>query len=158
MSHIRQSIDRFEQGIPVLPQMAAGLTKDELNAFPVPGTWSIQQVIQHTLESDLIATHRMKRIIAEENPLLIGYDETLFAQKLPYASMSVQQACDLFRLNREQMIHILRTLPEAAFSRSGVHNQRGKVTLLQLVDDYADHPFHHLKFVKEKRAKLGKPM
>jgi len=28
--------------------------------------------------------------------------------------------------------------------------------LEQLVNDYADHLAHHLKFVREKRAKLGK--
>jgi hypothetical protein len=36
-----------------------------------------------------------------------------------------------------------------------VHTQRGKVTLLQVVEIYANHVDHHLKFVAEKRRNLG---
>ena len=41
-----------------------GLTAQELNSFPVPGTWSVQQVIFHLMDSDLICSDRMKRVIA----------------------------------------------------------------------------------------------
>ena len=30
--------------------------------------------------------------------------------------------------------------------------------LVELVKDYIEHLHHHLRFVREKRAKLGKPM
>jgi hypothetical protein len=36
-----------------------------------------------------------------------------------------------------------------------VHTQRGKVTLLPVVEIYANHVDHHLKFVAEKRRNLG---
>ena len=36
-------------------------------AFPIPGTWSIQQIIMHLMDSDLIASDRMNfaKVIAE---------------------------------------------------------------------------------------------
>ena len=37
-------------------------------AFPVPGKWSVQQLVMHMLDSDLVAGERMKRIIAEPRP------------------------------------------------------------------------------------------
>ena len=56
------------------------------------------------------------------------------------------------------MVSVLRRLPEASASRFGIHSERGKVTLLELLKGYADHLDHHLKFLYEKRRALGKPM
>ena len=98
----------------------------------------------------------MKRIIAEDNPLLIGYDETKFTRSLYYDNEPLEEVLTLFHLNRAQMVRILKQLPESAFTRHGTHNERGTVRLGQLVEDYIGHVDHHLKFVKQKREMLGK--
>lgn len=154
----RTQIDRYEAGARVLAQAIAGLSREQLLAFPVPGTWSIQQIIVHLLESDLAATHRMRRIVAEELPLIIGYDETKFAQVLGYDGMDLKVVTDLFALHRRYTAAWLRTLPDEAFLRECVHNQYGKVGLARMVEMYAWHVDHHMKFVREKRAMLGSPM
>lgn len=155
---IRQNIERYAAGGPIPAQWIKGLTREELLAFPVPGTWSIQQLAHHVLDSDLIASHRMKRILAEDTPLLISYDETAFVTSLNYDKLDVALACDLFRLNRELTAQILRAQTEAAFQRCGVHNQNGKVTVAQMLDTYIHHLDHHARFLREKRARLGKPL
>lgn len=155
---IKQAVDRYAAGAVVPGKWIKGLTRDDLLAVPVAGKWSVQQLVQHVLDSDLIASHRMKRIIAEENPLLIGYDETLFAQKLGYERLDAGLACELFRLNRELTAQILRGLPEDAFQRGGVHNQYGRQTLGELVQMYGGHLDHHAPFMVEKRKRLGKPL
>jgi uncharacterized damage-inducible protein DinB len=155
---IKEKIERYAAGAPVPGQWIKGLTLDELRAHPVPGTWSIHTLAHHVLDSDLIASHRMKRIIAEDTPLLISYDETAFSKSLGYEKMDVQLACELFRLNRELTAQILRQLPEAAFARCGVHNQSGKVSLAQILDTYIQHLTHHETFLREKRTRLGKPL
>ncbi len=108
----REAVDRYAAGAGVPGQWIKGLTKQDLLAVPVAGKWSIQTLVQHVLDSDLIASHRMKRIIAEEMPLLISYDETLFAAKLGYEKLDAALACELFRLNRELTTQVLRGLPE----------------------------------------------
>jgi hypothetical protein len=155
---IKKALDRYTAGAPVLARSIQDLSPADLAAHPVPGTWSILQVVHHVLDSDLIASHRMKRIIAEDNPLLISYDETAFANALGYERMDVRLACDLFRLNRELTAQMLLAQPDEAFNRTGVHNQKGKVSVLEIVSGYADHLDHHLKFLYDKRARLGKPV
>ncbi|MFL5244577.1 MAG: DinB family protein [Gemmataceae bacterium] len=152
----RAVIERFLQGAEQIRAAIKGLGPQDLHAFPIHGTWSINQIVVHLLDSDLIATHRMKRIIAENNPLLIGYDETQFAKSLFYDKEPLEDVLKLFELNRAQMGRILRQLPDAAFERHGTHNERGTVRLGELVEDYAGHVDHHLKFVKQKRELLGK--
>lgn len=152
---IRELIDRYAAGAGTLGEAIAGLSRNELNAFPVPNTWSIQQIVLHLMDSDLIASDRMKRIIAEENPTLIGFDETAFSRRLFYDQLDAAMACDVFRENRLLTAVILRNLPAEAFSRRGTHNERGVVTLADLLETYAGHLEHHLKFVKEKRRLLA---
>jgi uncharacterized damage-inducible protein DinB len=154
----RQSIERYASGAGALAAAVAGLSSQELNAFPVPGTWSIQQIVVHMMDSDLIASDRMKRMIAMENPLLIGYDETAFAKSLFYDKLDLGVACEVFEKNRQLTAEILRRLPEETFERSGVHNERGRITLGEYVVSSAEHLEHHMKFVRQKRELLGKPL
>jgi len=156
----RRLIDEYARGGERVRRAVSGLSREEMLAHPVPGTWSIQEIVVHLLDSDLVAVHRMKRIIAEDVPLLIGYDESRFAasKELLYAEQPVGEAIDLFEMNRRLFVPVLRGLPEAAFERYGVHNARGKVKLGEMVADYVEHVGHHLKFVKEKRALLGRAL
>ncbi len=159
-SQFSSMIEEYERGAAVPSTWARGLSAKELNTPPptgAPGKWTIQQIILHVLDSDLIATHRMKRIIAEENPLLISYDETAFAARLNYEKLDAAQAAELFRLNRLHTAAILRALPESVLDRSGVHNERGKVTLADMLQMYVQHVPHHGKFVEAKRQLMGKP-
>jgi hypothetical protein len=154
----RTLVEKYVAAATVPAAGIRGLTPQELNSFPVPGTWSIQQVIFHLMDSDLICSDRMKRVIATESPQLLAYDETAFAKNLQYESLDPAMACEIFRLNRLMTGAILRKLPDAAFARAGMHTERGRETLEQLVRIYNDHIDHHMKFVKEKRKVLGKPM
>lgn len=152
------AINEYESGATRPARWLLGLSPGEVDAHPVPNTWSIREVVVHVLDSDLAATHRMRRIAAEETPLLIAYDETAFAKNLRYESANLAVVTDLFALNRTFTAEWLRTLPSEAFARVGVHNQRGKVTLGDMVQMYVNHLSHHEKFVVAKRAALGKPM
>jgi hypothetical protein len=155
---VSELIERYAAGGPLLAKVIEGLTPEELNAFPIPGTWSLQQIVLHMTDSDLIASDRMKRVIAEENPTLVGYDETAFSKNLFYEKLDPQLACMIFDANRRQTATLLRLLPPAAFSRTGNHSEHGPMSLDSLVKVYAEHLDHHMKFVREKRAKLGKPL
>jgi hypothetical protein len=154
----RSFIERYATGAMSLAPAIAGLGKNELTAHPVPGTWSIQQIVFHVMESDLIATDRMKRIAAMDNPLLIGFDETAFGERLFHEELDIRLACELFEKNRLLTGDLLRRLPDEAFSRTGVHNERGRISLQELVIGTADHLEHHLKFIRQKRELLGKPV
>jgi hypothetical protein len=154
----RNLIEQYAAGAEVPAKAIVGLEKSDLNAFPVPGTWSIQQIILHLMDSDLIGSDRMKRVAAEDKPTLVGYNETAFAGRLGYEHLSVPDAAEIFRLNRLMTAEILRRLPATAFLRTGLHSEQGEVTLEQLVATYVGHVEHHLKFIREKRSLLGKPM
>jgi hypothetical protein len=110
------------------------------------------------MDSDLIGADRMKRMIAEENPTLIGYNETLFVKNLFYDDQPADEAATILDLNRKLFARVLRKLPPAAFERIGQHNEVGKVVLGTQIKKYNEHLDHHLSFIHKKRAKMGKEM
>ncbi len=151
-------IERYSAGSAVLSRSVAGLAPADIDTFPIPGTWSIRQIVVHTLDSDLIATHRLRRIVAEELPLLLSYDETLFAKTLRYEDVDMALALRLFTDNRAFTTLLLNRLAPEAWSRVGIHSQRGKITVADIVKMYSDHVDHHVGFIIKKRALLGKPL
>ncbi len=147
------TIDHYLARAHLLRPAIQGLTPAQLDAHPVPNTWSIREIVVHLLESDLAATHRMRRIAGEDSPpLIIAYDETALAKHLAYERADLDLVVRLFEALRQFTGDWLRTLPDDAFARWGVHNQRGKVTLAEMIAMYIEHVDHHLKFLAQKRA------
>jgi len=155
-----QAVARYTQQIGRLASWAKNLSKAQLVAPPTGqylGTWTIAQNIIHCLDGDLSATHRMRRIVAEDVPLLIAYDETRLAARLGCDHDDIDQACRLFDENRRFVAAWLNRLTDEDFNRTAVHNQNGKVTLAQVVKTYSDHIDAHEKTVMIKRTMLGAP-
>src|SRR5690606_4324899 len=125
----RSLIDTYAAGGERLREAVRGLSPGQLGAFPVPGTWSIQQIVVHLQDSDAVAVERMKRIAAMDNPLMLGYDENAFVQRLFPEHQPVGETIDLFDLNRRLWAITMRRLPDEAFERTGIHSERGKVSL-----------------------------
>jgi hypothetical protein len=158
----RELVEKYANGGEQLSMAIRGLTREDLLAVPAPdanvGKWSIQQVVIHCMDSDLIATDRTKRMIAEENPQLIGYDENRFVKNLFYEEQPADLAVQIVDLNRKQFANVLRKLPDAALERKGTHNERGPLTVGKYIQSTVEHLEHHLKFIHAKRANMGKEM
>jgi hypothetical protein len=155
-------IEHYAAGGEKLSLAIRGLTPEDLLAVPAAdanvGRWSIQQVVLHCMDSDLVSVDRLKRMIAEDNPTLIGYDENKFAQNLFYHEQSAPQAVQLVDLSRKLFAEVLRRLPRSSFDRKGTHNERGVVTVGNYLKSTVEHLDHHLNFIHKKRAHMGKEM
>src|SRR6266436_4236588 len=116
-------VEQYLAGPGLLRRAVAGMTREQLLARPVPGKWSTLEVVCHLADSDQAWCHRIKRVIAEEKPLLIGYDESRFIASLFYHDREVEDELALIAATRGQMTQILRSLPETAWTREGVHNE-----------------------------------
>ena len=148
-------LDRFAEGGPLLVQATHGLSPEQWRDHPIPGTWSIAELVAHLLDCDLVFADRMKRIIAEDSPTLQAFDEQVWITGLLSNDMPVDEAAALFAANRKWMARILKAQDETAFARTGNHSEKGKQTLAEVLVYATNHLDHHLKFLYAKRAKLG---
>ena len=154
----RQLIEEYVACGPRLRKATARLTTEDLTAKPGPGKWSILELVLHLADSDAISIDRMKRMLTEDNPSLLYADESAYVDRLCAHEQSVENALTLFEVGRRQFGRVLRRLPDEAFARGGTHNRRGPVTVGGMVKDYIEHVDDHLKFLYDKRTRLGKPL
>ncbi len=158
----RELIDQYEAGGEKLSLAIRGLTREDLLCVPDPaanvGKWTIQQVVIHCMDSELVSIDRLKRMIAEDNPTLLGYDENQFVANLFYDEQPAEDAAALVGLARKTFARVLRKLPPDAFERAGTHNDRGRVAVGSYLQSVVEHLDHHVKFIHDKRASMGKEM
>ena len=152
---IESRIDTYVAGGKQLVDAYAGLTRAQLLAAPVPGTWSLQRIAIHLFDIAMVASDRMKRIAAMEHPLLIGYDESAVSRLPGTNELDAHQACNIFAQCRQMTATILRALPDESFARYGIHNEAGKVTLAEMIDSYIEHLDGHLAHAAKKREMVS---
>src|SRR5579859_3543401 len=74
MSVLSDLTTYYVAGVDDLRKSVAGMTGEQLKARPIPGKWSTLEVVCHLADFDPILADRMKRVIAQDNPQLIGAD------------------------------------------------------------------------------------
>jgi hypothetical protein len=71
-------ISRYREGPAVLADAVSGLTERQLNRKPSDGGFSAREVVHHTADSEMTSAIRLRRLVAEDNPQITGYDPDLF--------------------------------------------------------------------------------
>lgn len=155
--NIPAMIDQYRAGPARLRQAVAGMSREQLAARPVAGKWSTLEVVCHIADFEPIYADRMKRVVAEDSPLLLSGDPDSFLARLAYASRDVGEELTLIEMVRGQMARILATLAESEFSRTGRHSTDGALSLAVLLERITNHIPHHVQFIEEKRRALGLP-
>ena len=154
MSDISELLERFRRGAEMVAVSITGAAGSELDWAPEPGKWSIRKIVAHLADSEIVATTRFRHVIAEDNPKLEAYDEKAWAEKLDYERRKTSQALESFRRVRAENYELLKELPAETFDRAGIHAERGRETLKQMVQRNADHAESHAAQLRARRAEF----
>src|ERR1700730_12105093 len=87
-------ISRYREGPAVLAPALARLRERQLDHKPADGGFSAREVVHHTADSEMTSAIRLRRLVAEDNPQITGYDPDLFAERLHSASRPAQPSLD----------------------------------------------------------------
>jgi hypothetical protein len=94
---------------------------------------------------------RLRRLIAEERPVIQGYDQDAFARRLAY-DRPIQASLDAFRAARQATAEILERLTETDWTREGTHSESGRYTVERWLEIYAEHAHNHADQIRRARA------
>jgi uncharacterized damage-inducible protein DinB len=150
----REIVEQYAHGADKLRQAIADMGEEELKAVPIPGKLSTQKVVIHLADAETAFADRIRRVLAQDNPVLMAWDENKFIARLNYDEQSAMEAVQIIDLTRRQLARVLRKKTDADLSRAGEHNERGRQTVLDILKAANSHLDHHLKFIEEKRAVL----
>jgi hypothetical protein len=151
MSKLSETLERFRCGPELVAVVLTGVYGEETNFTPGPGKWSIRQIVAHLADSELAAAQRFRQVIAEDNPTLIAFDQDAWAANLNYGQRQPKQSLESFRRVRADSYELLKELPESVFQRKGTHSQRGPLTLMQLLETFANHAESHARQMQQIR-------
>ncbi len=151
MADLPDLLERFRRGPELVASMITGAAGAVLDFSPAPGRWSIRQILAHLADSEIVCADRLRRVIAEQNPTLIAFDQDAWATHLNYAQRRISESLEAFRRLRAENFDLLKDLPEPVYERTGTHSERGVITLSQLVEGMAGHAEGHARQLQELR-------
>lgn len=149
------SVDAYLAGPAELRAAIAGMDAKQMTARPVPGRWSALEVVCHLADTEANIAHRIKRVLAEEQPVFDRVQPDRMLAALAYHDRDADEELALFDATRRQVARILRASPPEAWERTGLVGDRGARTAAQMLNGAIGHLAHHLPFIAEKRRALG---
>jgi DinB superfamily len=154
MSEIPDLLERLRRGAELVAVSITGAAGSEVDFIPEPGKWSIRQIVAHLADAEIVATMRLRQLIAEEHPKLQAWDENAWATHLDYARRKPSQSLETFRRIRGENYELLKDLAEPTYDRTGLHSERGEITLRQLLHAIAEHAENHATQLRARRAEF----
>ncbi|PUB04350.1 DinB family protein [Paenisporosarcina sp. OV554] len=142
-------IEEYGSGYKMLREAIEGLSEDELRFKPASDKWSIHQILIHMADSEMVSTQRLKKVLSEEEPLLMSIDQDAWANALGYEQLDREQYLLLFQLLRSSMLPILAQLTSEQFERVGNYADAGRFTFKELLEYRVQHVRGHLAQIKQ---------
>lgn len=135
-----------------LREEMAGLSEAQLRFRPGEDQWSLKEIIGHVRDFAEIDHDRLVRMITQERPVLVGYDQEELAREHNYQEADLQTMLEELASVREQTVHVLTELVDANWARTGRHLERGTFSIRQHVEHIVDHEALHLEHVRALKA------
>ena len=116
--------------------------------------WSSRQVIHHCADSEAQSFARLRRLVAEPNPVIQGYDENLWAQDvtLGYTELPIENSLAVFTAVRAGSLDIIKRLKPEQLELSGTHTEAGQYSIKRWLETYTRHANNHADQIKQNLA------
>jgi len=171
-------VARFRRGIEAFDRRVFDLDERQIDMAFLPqagvGQWPVRVLVGHIADGDLAVAHRMRRAVAEDNPVLSLWDENAFVDSNIYGNehkgyadsaegdrARVMQALGghmaVIHTTRQWIGQWLMTLTEAQMNRAAMHPEKGPLTVRRMVAMYTWHLEHHAGFLTRKLDRMLGP-
>ena len=135
-------IAKYKEGADVIAAAVAGLSDADLDRRPSPDDWTAREVVHHLADAETRSAVRLRQLLAEDDPVIQGYDEELYARKLAY-DRPLDLSLALVKAVRAATAELLDTLRDEDFLRSGTHTESGPYSVDTWLELYAAHGHDH---------------
>jgi hypothetical protein len=98
---------------------------DRLQVRGAGGEWSALELIGHLTQSEVVASARYRWILAEDDPVLVPYDQELWVERLRTNEADPNELLDLFSTLRRANLGLWERASDSDRARTGQHQERG---------------------------------
>jgi hypothetical protein len=136
-------IDTYAKGPDRLRQAMAKVPADARQWRPGPGRWSAHEVVVHCADAETNSALRIRYLLAEKEPVIVGYDQEEWARRFDYHASPLEESLAVVALARDRTVPLLRRLGEADWAKEGRHTESGRYTAEDWLRIYAAHVEGH---------------
>jgi hypothetical protein len=145
-------LERYRTGAADVVEAVAGITDAELDHRPPgDGEWTAREVVHHLADSESMAYIRLRRLIAEDEPVIQGYDEPEWARRLHY-DRPIEASLAVLAAVRTASFQLLERLTPEEWARTGTHTESGPYSVEGWLAIYAEHSHHHADQIRRARG------
>ena len=158
-----ENIQSLVNSIDELPQrmssLLSGMSERQLNTRYRPEGWTVRQVVHHTADSHLHAYARCKRILTEDNPMILPYNQAAWANLSDSVEGNIHPSLLMLEAIHNRWAVLLRGQSDVNFRRVYTHPEHpGQQNLFYIVGLYAWHGEHHYNHIKQLAIREGWPI
>lgn len=143
-------VERYRRGAGLVRSALDGATDAELDARPADGGWSARQVVHHLADAETMSATRLRRLLAEDDPVIHAYPEEVFAARLRY-DRPIATSLAVIEAVRDASLELLELLDEAEWARTGTHSEDGPYGVDTWLRIYAAHAEDHAEQLARAR-------
>ena len=144
-------VRQYRDGHRAVVEALRGLKDDELDRS-ASNEWTPRTIVHHLADSEMTSAIRLRRLIAEDHPLIQGYDEAQFASRLT-TDRPIEPSLEAMRWARESTAQILERLTDDDWLRAGTHSESGPYSVEDWLTIYANHGHDHAKQIERSRGR-----
>ena len=134
-----------------LASLIDGLSASELAWRPAPERWSIQELVAHLADDELVGGYRIRLILSSPGTAIQAFDQEVWARTGRYDRIDVRSSLEMFRILREANLALLRSLTPEEWNMAGMHAERGAESIRDIAMYYAGHDINHFKQIEAIR-------
>lgn len=127
-----------------LEKLIKKATKAQLRKRPQPDKWSVGEILAHLADTELVLGFRMRMILGANGTPIQAFDQNVWAEYSEYAKHDPQDSLTTFKVLREYNLRLLKIIPPTMWEHYGMHAERGKETIVRLIEMYAGHDINHV--------------
>src|SRR5918998_6740146 len=147
-------IGQYEAGFQAVTAALEGITEVELEAREAPGEWSPREIVHHLADSEMTSAIRLRLLIAQDAPTILGYDQEAFVRNL-FPDRPIEPSLAAFEAARAATTPILRRLGEEQWRRAGMHSESGPYSVEDWLRIYGGHAHDHADQIRRARAAVA---
>jgi hypothetical protein len=147
-------INRYRDGAAAVRKAVAEVGEDGLDRRPSPDQWTAREVVHHLGDSEMTSAVRLRKLLAEHDPVIAAYDEAEFARRLHY-DRRIEASLDAMEAARSSSLQLIESLDDAEWARAGTHEESGRYSVETWLEVYAAHLYDH---AEQLRQAAGGPL
>jgi DinB family protein len=151
----KRLVDQYKGGYTEVAAALEGFPPDHFTAHPIAGKWSAAEIVHHLADSETTSALRLRRLLVEDHPLIQGYDQDVYAERLQYNKREISPSLEAFRSARATTAQLLDLMTEEDWQKEGTHSESGSYSSEDWLKIYAAHAHNHAAQIRRLREALS---